>query len=120
LDGDITPNLHGHQVTLVKHGGSCKLPPTGVFNWHYLQCVIKWFGTDEYKNFMNVSYYVLPFKTDDDDDSHDEYNDNDESDPPYPTYRFDRYLEQQGERWRIAEKNREVVAWREELVSQDH
>jgi hypothetical protein len=82
--------------------------------FYYLQCVIKRFGTDDYKNFTNVSYYELPFKTEDD-LSYDEYNDNDETDPLYPTYRFDRYLEQQGEYRRIAEKNREVGAWREEL-----
>ncbi|KAH9996768.1 hypothetical protein BJV77DRAFT_1085320 [Russula vinacea] len=35
------PELHGYQVTLSVHAGNHCLPPPGVFNWHYLQCIIK-------------------------------------------------------------------------------
>lgn len=33
--------LHGYSATLQVRAGEHHLPPPGVFNWHYLQCVIK-------------------------------------------------------------------------------
>jgi len=49
------------------HSGNEALPPKGVFDWHYLQCVAKRFATDEYKEVPGVYFSVLPFKTDNDD-----------------------------------------------------
>ncbi|KAH8992772.1 hypothetical protein EDB86DRAFT_1414996 [Lactarius hatsudake] len=33
--------LHGYSATLQVPAGEHHLPPPGVFNWHYIQCVIK-------------------------------------------------------------------------------
>lgn len=105
-----TSDLHLHQLTFVAQNAFALLPPPGVFNWHYLQCVIKVFGTPQYKNFPDIKYFVYPFKTADD-ISDDEYEDNDEIDPPYPPYRFDRYLAEQGRRQMVLERNEEIVKW---------
>jgi len=107
---DAIPDLHLHPVTLVAHNAVAPLPPPGAFNWHYLQCVIEVFGTPEYKNFPDIKYFVYPFKTAAD-ISDDEYEDNDEIDPPYPSYRFDRYLAEQGRRQMVLERHEEVVQW---------
>jgi hypothetical protein len=88
------------------------LPPEGVFDWHYLQCVVRAFGTPQYQNFPNINFFVHPFKTaHDDDDSDDEYTDNDEAELPYPSYRFDRYLEEQGRRQMALERREAVGRW---------
>lgn len=70
----------------------------------------KVYGTPQYKNFPDIKYFVYPFKTADD-ISDDEYEDNDEIDPPYPSYRFDRYLAEQGRRQMVLERNEEIVKW---------
>ncbi|KIM41748.1 hypothetical protein M413DRAFT_27333 [Hebeloma cylindrosporum] len=102
--------LHLHPVTLVAHSQVAHLPPPGVFNWHYLQCVIGVFGTAQYKDFPDIKYFVYPFKTADE-ISEDEYEDNDETEPPYPSYRFDRYLAEQGRRQMALQRHEEVVRW---------
>ena len=53
--------LHGHTITLSTRDAS--FPPIGVFNWHYVQCVLKRFATDEYKQSQNIYYFSLPFHT---------------------------------------------------------
>jgi hypothetical protein len=68
-------------VTLSAHTGEVSLPPPGVFGWHYLHCVIRAFGTPEYKNFPNIAY---PFKTEDRDGEH-EYMAIDEAGSPFPS-----------------------------------
>ena len=55
------PELHGYQVMLSVHAGNHCLPPPGVFNWHYLQCIIKQFGTPEYKSLPN-RFFIYPFR----------------------------------------------------------
>ncbi len=52
-------------MTLSVHGGSEALPPKGVFDWHYLQCVAKRFATQEYKDVPGIYFSVYPFKTSD-------------------------------------------------------
>jgi hypothetical protein len=44
------PSLHGKHITLSSHDSQLSLPPSGVFDWHYLQCVICRFGTSAYKS----------------------------------------------------------------------
>ncbi|KAH9034902.1 hypothetical protein EDB85DRAFT_1889622 [Lactarius pseudohatsudake] len=55
--------LHGYSVTLQVRAGTYPLPPSGVFNWHYLQCVISMFGTQEYKTISDIWFYIFPFQT---------------------------------------------------------
>ncbi|KAM6493645.1 hypothetical protein JOM56_010006, partial [Amanita muscaria] len=50
----LTPGdqmLHGHTITLSTHD-----PPIGMFNWHYLQCVLKKFATADYKQIGNIYF----------------------------------------------------------------
>ena len=107
-------------MTLSVHGGTEPLPPTGVFDWHYLQCVFKRFATSEYKSIPNIYFHDYPFKiaSDDSDDSFD-FEDNDEIEPPYPTYRFDRFMAEQGRKQMINERNQEVALWSAGVVPED-
>jgi hypothetical protein len=54
--GSNMPPLHGFQVALSVRAGVHPLPPPGVFNWHYLQCVIKRFGTLQYRNIPDIIF----------------------------------------------------------------
>lgn len=108
------PLLHLYQVTLSVHEGDTPLPSRGTFDWHYLQCVIRAFGTQDYRNYPDIRYPVHPFKTADDfdDEWDDEYfDDHPEVEPPYPSYRFDRFLAKQGENLRELKRNEEVARW---------
>ncbi|KAF9510047.1 hypothetical protein BS47DRAFT_1348462 [Hydnum rufescens UP504] len=108
------PPLHLHSVTLSVHGGDIPVPAPGVFDWHYLQCVIGMFGTPQYKNVPNIRFFVYPFKTADDlnDESmDDEYMDNNGIEPPHPTYNFDKYRRQLGERQMALERDEAVARW---------
>jgi len=97
-------------VTLSVKAGDVPLPPQGVFDWHYIQCVITRFGTRSYKGFLDINFFVYPFKTASD-DSDEEYMDNDDIEPPYPSYHFDRYLEEQGRRQMALDRYKEVLQW---------
>ncbi|KAI0000521.1 hypothetical protein BJV77DRAFT_974320 [Russula vinacea] len=56
MAGITLPPLHCYQLTL-----------SGAFDWHYLQCVIRRFGTQAYQDFPNIRFFVHPFKTGDSD-----------------------------------------------------
>jgi len=110
------PLIQGYQVTLSTQDASVPLPPPGIFNWHYLQCVIRRFATTDYKSFPNAYYHVYPFKTDDDadgdfDDTSDLVEGGDYAEPPYPTYNFDRFLEAQGRAMQMQIRAQEVAQW---------
>jgi hypothetical protein len=106
----ISPLLHGFSVTLSVHAGNEPLPPPGVFNWHYLQCVVRRFATNEYRAFFNIYFYVYSFRTasDLDDESTSDFDD---MSPPYPSYHFDKFLRQQSDQIRALERHREVLQW---------
>lgn len=86
-----------YSAMLSVHDGNDPLPPKGVFYWHYLQCVLLRFGTNEYKHLPNITFFVYPFRTADDESEGDFEDDtnNDSDEPPYPSYRFDRFMRQQ-------------------------
>lgn len=123
MDGDTpmtlslgVPRLHLYPVTLSIRNGSTALPPPGVFDWHYLECVIGTFATQDYKNFLDIEYDVHPFKTSDDSDSGDEldyecFDNHPEVEPPYPSFHFDQYVAARWERRRALERNQEVARW---------
>jgi len=111
------PSLRMRPVTLSVHDGSDHLPPKGVFDWHYLQCVVKRFGTDQYKTVPNIAFFVCPFKTADD-DSEDEFEDNDDNnEPPFPTYPFDRFMAKQWNKHREQEGFRGMAQWSSGITS---
>lgn len=114
--GAHQPLLHLHTVTLSIHEGTVDLPSKGTFDWHYLQCVIKTFGTFDYKNFSNIEYFEHPFRTDSDDDGSDsEYQDNDENKLLWPTYQYDQLLMEQGRRETEREGYNMVELWRNKV-----
>jgi hypothetical protein len=67
MAGITLPPLHCYQLTLSVRRGTISLPLKGAFDWHYLQCVIRRFGTQAYQDFPNIRFFVHPFKTDDSD-----------------------------------------------------
>ena len=116
IDIENNPNytrLHGHSVTLSIKATNQFLPPPGVFNWHYLQCVIKHFGTSEYRNLPGINFSGKPFKAASNGESsgNSSNDDYDDTDLPYPSYSFDRYLQQQSERLWALERHAEIVEW---------
>lgn len=88
------------------------LPPKGA-DWHYLQCDINVFSP-QYKNFPNIKlFYVVnhdPFKIAFD-VSDEEYKDDEETELLYPSYRFDRYLAEQGKRQTMRKHLEEMAEW---------
>jgi hypothetical protein len=124
LGGFDLPPLHLTERTLQTHNESVPLPPKGVFDWHYLQCVVKVFGTSEYKNHPNVTFFIHPFTValDDSDtvaldDSEDNSPDNDEAEPPYPSYGFDQFLLEQGKAHIAKERDEKVAQWTMNVAS---
>ena len=116
--GISPPLLHGFQLTLSVKGGTILLPPKGVFDWHYLQCVIKRFGTSAYQAYPNIRFFVYPFQTDSDDsDSDDTSLVNDGIEPPYPSYYLDQFFVEQGKRQMERELHERVVQWSSEVPS---
>ena len=85
-------------VTLSAHA-PVPLPLKGAFDWHYLQCVYKKFGTAEYRAVQNIHFVADHFKT----DSDDEYPDTDDE-APWLTYHHDRLHG-------VREKDKAVVEW---------
>jgi hypothetical protein len=109
-----------YSVTLSVHGGDNPLPLKGVFDWHYLQCVMLKFGTHQYKVLPNIAFFIHPFRTADDEsdvefDSGDDVND--DLDPPYPSYRFDRLMGKLWEKHQEQERFKEVAQWASEVTS---
>ena len=104
-------------VTLSDHDTGISLPPSGIFDWHYLQCVLARFATDEYRTLRDITEKERPFRTRDDDsdnewtDSDDEWTDNDDEEPPYPSYPFEQYMSQLAEQHETAETNEEIAQW---------
>lgn len=102
------PLLHGAQIDV---GAD---PPPGVFNWHYLQCVLQKFATAAFRDIDNISYYVMPFCTSEDEDEYDSNSSefNDPQNPPYPSYFFDRACSRAYEQWEDAQRHQDIEKWR--------
>ena len=105
-----SPQLHGHSATLSIHSGNHPLPPPGVFNWHYLQCVILRFGTQQYRDLVNIYFSVCPFKTASDDADDESDGSFDDMNPPYPSYQFDQLLQ-------ASEHRNKVLQWASSIPS---
>ncbi len=107
--------LHGHLVTLPTNDAS--FPPIGVFNWNYLQCVLKKFATLEYQQVPHIHHFILPFRTreEDDDDDESDFGDFDDerniANPPYPSYLIELAEARARQHLEDAERNHNIVAW---------
>ena len=69
------------------------MPLKGAFDWHYVQCILKKFGTAEYRAIVNIRFLADPFETDSD-YSDDECGDRDDTDatwPSSPSYHDDQF-----------------------------
>lgn len=105
------PILHDYQIKLTSHNGSL-LPSVGMFNWHYFQCVLKRFATDEYKQIENITYFTVPFRTEDDDDEDFDFDDERNiANPPYPSYPIELAEARVRQRLEEAERNCTIVEW---------
>ncbi|KAF8813131.1 hypothetical protein BYT27DRAFT_7131819 [Phlegmacium glaucopus] len=119
LGGPLLPSynqpLHGFQISLQTHDPSFTLPHVGVFNWHYIQCVLKKFSTPDYNAITNIDYFYLPFCTreddDDDDDDIDFDDDRNIANPPYPSYLFELSQMRAQQHLEEVEHNHTIMAW---------
>jgi hypothetical protein len=114
--GNLSQNeqaLHGHQIALHTHDPLVALPPVGVFNWHYLQCVLKKFSTPAYQAIDNIYYFSLPFRTRDDDDESDVDFDDDRNveNPPYPSYLWELSELRARQHLEAVERNHAIATW---------
>ena len=94
------PTLHGHQIKppQPQHPHN---PPPGLFQWHYLQCVIKKFAHTNYTELQNIAYYELPLQVED----------NDDCDVWWPSAALDHGRAQQMEDKKSEEHKRDIVKW---------
>ncbi len=111
----LNPNdqmLHDHQITLTAHNNLC-LPPDGLFKWHYLQCVLKRFATNEYKGIENITHFTVPFHTEDDNDESDFGFDDERNiaNPPYPSYLIELAEARARQHLEDAEHHHAIVEW---------
>jgi hypothetical protein len=63
----VYPAIHGLRAS-PPHSQLNNLPPPGLFRWHYLQCVLKRFAHDDYKNLENIKFSELPLRMEGDSD----------------------------------------------------
>ena len=108
------PAVHGRQIALTSHGPAVPLPPVGVFNWHYIQCVLKKFASQDYLDLQNIYAFILPFRTDEDEDDSDRDFDDERNieDPPYPSYYWDLAQLRRSERLEAKEHDDTIMNWR--------
>jgi len=100
--------LHRHTITVGPD------PPSGVFDWHYVQCVLRQFSTEEYRRLHNIAHFSFPFRTkDDEDDSDCEFDDHRNiENPPYPSYFMDLAWMRSCQQLEEEECRQDIERWR--------
>ena len=103
-----------HHLIDIRSQSNLANPPPGVFAWHYIQCVLAKFATDEYKDLANINHINLPFRTEDDDDDDDpEFDDpRNVEDPPYPSYLLDLAWSRRCQEVEEVEQRQDIERWR--------
>ncbi|KAF9043736.1 hypothetical protein BDZ89DRAFT_1059177, partial [Hymenopellis radicata] len=101
------PLLHGRQVHPPQPQTADPVPPPGLLRWHYMQCVLRRFGTDDYKGLPNIKHHELPFRSEDDED--DQFEDDGSFD--WPSAVFDRGRMEASVEAEQAEQRARVVRW---------
>ena len=61
------PAIHGHHASPPQPQLN-NVPPSGLFRRHYLQCVLKRFAHDDYKNLKNIYFSELALRMEGDSD----------------------------------------------------
>ncbi|KIK02261.1 hypothetical protein K443DRAFT_97209 [Laccaria amethystina LaAM-08-1] len=99
------PPLHGHPAHPPQplHNRN---PPPGLFRWHYLQCVVKKFGHNDYKTLQNINFLELPFQMEGDSD-----DDSTDSEAQWPSMAFDLGRNVENSRMEHAERHQAVTNW---------
>lgn len=94
-------------------------PYIGVFNWHYLQCVLKKFATGEYRQIPNIYYFTVPFRTreevENDESDFDFDDERNIANPPYPSYLIELAEARERQHLEDVERNQAIVAWNSEV-----
>ena len=94
------PAIHRHRASPPQPQLN-NVPPPGLFRWHYLQCVLKRFAHDDYKNLENIKISELPPRMEGDSD-----DDGTDSEVEWPSLGLDlgrvveNILEEREERYR--------------------
>ncbi|KAJ7158638.1 hypothetical protein C8R46DRAFT_1354579 [Mycena filopes] len=101
----LLPLLHGYHVQ-PPNPLAPNLPPSGLFRWQYMQCVLHKFGSEEYKQQPNIAHHELSFRTEDDID--DQFEDNDAD---WPSAAFDRGRAEASMEAEEGEKQARVAHW---------
>ena len=99
------PAIHGHHASPPQPQLN-NLPPPGLFRWHYLQCVLKRYAHEDYKNLEDIYFSELPLRMEGDSD-----DDGTDSELEWPSMAFDlgRVVENSSEE--REERQRTVASW---------
>ena len=99
------PAVHGHHASPPRPQLD-NVPPPGLFRWHYLQCVLKRFAHDDYKNLENINFSELPLRMEGGSD-----DDGTDSEAEWPSLGLDlgRVVENSLEE--CEERHRAVATW---------
>jgi hypothetical protein len=104
-DGKENPLVKSHKATLTpfpaddtesldsSHVGEPAFPPSGLLLWHYVQCVLRVFATEEFRSLPDVDFTEVPTRYHADDDDDDEEEENPLA--TYPSERFELFVASQ-------------------------
>ncbi|KAF7360559.1 hypothetical protein MVEN_00787000 [Mycena venus] len=101
----VNPAVHGHHA-IPPRPQLNNVPPPGLFRWHYLQCVLKRFAHDDYKNLANINFSGLPLRMEGDSD-----DDGTDSEAEWPSSGLDRGRDAENSLEEREECHRAVAKW---------
>ncbi|KAF7360106.1 hypothetical protein MVEN_00739000 [Mycena venus] len=99
------PAVHGHHA-IPPRPQLNNFPPPGLFRWHYLQCVLKRFAHDDYKNLVNINFSELPLRMEGDSD-----DDGTDSEAEWPSLGLDLGRDVESSLEEREERHRAVAEW---------
>ncbi|KAJ6613574.1 hypothetical protein B0H10DRAFT_2047741 [Mycena sp. CBHHK59/15] len=99
------PAVHGHHA-IPPRPQLNNVPPPGLFRWHYLQCVLKRFAHDDYKNLANINFSELPLRMEGDSD-----DDGTDSEAEWPSLGLDLGRDVENSLEECEERHRAVAKW---------
>ncbi|KIY68566.1 hypothetical protein CYLTODRAFT_453440 [Cylindrobasidium torrendii FP15055 ss-10] len=112
IPGFPLPPLHNAIVNQPPTPGHADNPLPGLFRWHYLQCVLRRFATQEYRRQSNISYHEIPLRMEDDSSDNDRGDDDEDG---WPSASWDRARLAASEAEAEKQRQSAIVAWRTEV-----